>query len=105
MHEITLICLAALVAGFVLGWFIGRRLKTVTATETAALDHAYRENAKFDFEFIRNKANDIVRLANEINTRTASAGVTILDPHRNVETKPQLPETVGAVGDPPMRQT
>ncbi len=104
MNLLTLVNVAAataLIVGFILGWIIGRRAKTVTTTRDAFLDAAYRENAQVDFEFVRDKANEIVRLANEITTRATSAHDIVLDPHRDIEEKPRLPDAVGVVGDVP----
>ena len=93
MSLLTLVnaaAVAALILGFVLGWFIGRRAMTATTTKDAARDTAYRENAQVDFEAVRDKANDIVRLANEIASRATRAHDTVLDPHRKIEEQPHL---------------
>ena len=97
----NVVAAAALIVGFFLGWFIGRRAKTVITTRDAARDAAYRENAQVDFEAVRDKANEIVRLANEIATRATRAHDTVLDPHRDIEEQPRLPDAVGVVGNVP----
>lgn len=104
MNFFTLVNVAAataLIVGFFLGWIIGRRFKTVTTTRDASRDAAYRENAQVDFEVVRDKANEIVRLANEIATRATRAHDTVLDPHRKIGDQPRLPDTVGVVGGVP----
>ena len=86
----NVVAAAALAVGFILGWFIGRRAKTVTTTRDAARDAAYHENAQRDFEFVRDKANEILRLAHEIVTRATRAPDLLVDPHRSIEEQPKL---------------
>jgi uncharacterized membrane-anchored protein YhcB (DUF1043 family) len=86
---------AAFVVGFFLGWIIGRRTKMIAVSKDMKRDEHFRENAQVDFEFVRSKAHDIVRLANEIAKRATDAHDTVLDPHAHVGQRPSLPDEPG----------
>jgi hypothetical protein len=51
-------------------------------------DEAIRENAQIDFEFVRNKAIQITKLANEIVARATTAHDTVRPPHGDVTEPP-----------------
>jgi hypothetical protein len=71
----------ALAAGFYLGWSIGRKRQLVEKQVEFKRDEALRENAQVDFEYVRDKADEIVSIANGIAVRARKAHGTVLKTH------------------------
>jgi hypothetical protein len=87
----------AMALGFFVGWAAGRHNKASNLGRDIQRDEALRENAQVDFEFVRTKADEIIRLASDISKRAKTAHDTVLIPHADIDEKPRMPD-VGKSG-------
>jgi hypothetical protein len=93
-----MVAVAALAVGLILGLIIGRWTKARSLAKDTLRDEALRELAQFDFEKVRDKAHEIVRLGNEIAQYVTTAHDMVLPLHVDIEERPSLPDAPGMQG-------